>query len=265
MTKRQSLKTRTGLSKGLNKPVVVGQYEIELDGNKIKYVLKRSRTAKLIWLKIRPETGLTVTVPSFYNTRNLREYLVSRSTWIQRNLEKYYSLAARPISEPSNMPDKIPFLGKYFSLKHNNRTGGFTAVALDTDALNFNFSSSFGEPSRQGMKRWLKEQSTRLISEKVESFGRKMQIFPKRVFIKDQKSLWGSCSARKNLSFNWRLVMVPERVMDYVVIHELCHLKEMSHSKAFWELVAEQCPDWRLHRKWLNEHCYELKAQLSGK
>jgi predicted metal-dependent hydrolase len=59
--------------------------------------------------------------------------------------------------------------------------------------------------------------------------------------------------------------MVPESVMDYVIIHELCHLQEMSHSKAFWKLVAQYCPDWRMHRRWLNEHCYELKAQLSGK
>lgn len=75
-----------------------------------------------------------------------------------------------------------------------------------------------------------------------------------RITIRDQKTRWGSCSAKGTLSFNWRLMLAPPAVLDYVVVHELCHLTHMDHSKAFWALVESVCPDYRIHRKWLKEH-----------
>lgn len=79
-----------------------------------------------------------------------------------------------------------------------------------------------------------------------------------RITIRDQKTRWGSCSARGTLSFNWRLMLAPPAVLDYVVVHELCHLTHMNHSAAFWALVESVCPDYRTHRKWLKEHGAEL-------
>ena len=79
-----------------------------------------------------------------------------------------------------------------------------------------------------------------------------------RITIRDQKTRWGSCSAKGTLSFNWRLMLAPPAVLDYVVVHELCHLTHMDHSAAFWALVEQVCPDYRTHRKWLKEHGQEL-------
>lgn len=98
------------------------------------------------------------------------------------------------------------------------------------------------------------------------------EYFPKRVSyflpltggsfhhitIRDQKTRWGSCSAKGTLSFNWRLMLAPPAVLDYVVVHELCHLTHMDHSPAFWALVESVCPDYRIHRKWLKDHGLEL-------
>lgn len=79
-----------------------------------------------------------------------------------------------------------------------------------------------------------------------------------RITIRGQKTRWGSCSAKGTLSFNWRLMLAPPAVLDYVVVHELCHLTHMDHSRAFWALVESVCPDYRTHRKWLKEHGHEL-------
>ncbi len=79
-----------------------------------------------------------------------------------------------------------------------------------------------------------------------------------RIQIRDQKTRWGSCSAKGTLSFNWRLMLAPPAVLDYVVVHELCHLTYMNHSAAFWALVEKVCPDYRIHRRWLKEHGQEL-------
>lgn len=79
-----------------------------------------------------------------------------------------------------------------------------------------------------------------------------------RIAIRDQKTRWGSCSAKGTLSFNWRLMLAPPAILDYVVVHELCHLTHMNHSSAFWQKVESVYPDYRTARKWLKEHGQEL-------
>lgn len=79
------------------------------------------------------------------------------------------------------------------------------------------------------------------------------------IAIRDQKTRWGSCSSRGTLSFNWRLMLAPPKVLDYVVVHELCHLEHMNHSRDFWACVEAILPDYKLYRTWLKEHGHELK------
>jgi predicted metal-dependent hydrolase len=95
-----------------------------------------------------------------------------------------------------------------------------------------------------------------LVEEEAPAIG----VTPARIQIRDQRSRWGSCSTAGTLSFNWRLVLAPFEVLDYVVVHELCHLREPNHSRRFWSLVEKRRPDWRTHRDWLHEHGPELLA-----
>jgi predicted metal-dependent hydrolase len=99
-----------------------------------------------------------------------------------------------------------------------------------------------------------------LVAMLVEEEAPALGVTPARIQIRDQRSRWGSCSTRGTLSFNWRLVLAPFEVLDYVVVHELCHLREPNHSRRFWSLVEKRRPDWRTHRDWLHEHGPELLA-----
>jgi predicted metal-dependent hydrolase len=99
-----------------------------------------------------------------------------------------------------------------------------------------------------------------LVAMLIEDEAPELGVEPKRVQIRDQRSRWGSCSTRGTLSFNWRLVLAPFEVLDYVVVHELCHLREPNHSRRFWKLVELRRPDWRAQRDWLHEHGPELLA-----
>jgi len=105
-------------------------------------------------------------------------------------------------------------------------------------------------------RRAVRELVAMLIDEEAPAIG----VEPARVQIRDQRSRWGSCSTRGTLSFNWRLVLAPFDVLDYVVVHELCHLREPNHSSRFWKLVEQRRPDWRAQRDWLHEHGPELLA-----
>jgi predicted metal-dependent hydrolase len=99
-----------------------------------------------------------------------------------------------------------------------------------------------------------------LVAMLIEDEARELGVEPKLIQIRDQRSRWGSCSTRGTLSFNWRLVLAPFEVLDYVVVHELCHLRVPDHSRRFWRLVETRRPEWRAQRDWLHEHGPELLA-----
>ena len=108
----------------------------------------------------------------------------------------------------------------------------------------------------------LAQKAAAVLPEKVQQFARQMGVTYGRITIRSQRTRWGSCSAKGNLSFNCLLMLCPEEVQDYVVIHELCHRKEMNHSAAFWTEVEKHCPSYRSHRKWLKDNGSTLIGRL---
>lgn len=101
---------------------------------------------------------------------------------------------------------------------------------------------------------WLKGEARRLIPPRVAELARRYGFRYGRVFIRSQRTRWGTCSSRGHLSFNFRLVLAPPEVLDYLIVHELAHLRVPNHSRAFWELVARMCPSYRQCRRWLRIH-----------
>ena len=100
------------------------------------------------------------------------------------------------------------------------------------------------------------------IPKRVQHFAPLVGVTYGRITIRNQRSRWGSCSSKGNLNFNCLLMLCPEEVRDYVVIHELCHRMEMNHSLKFWAQVERVCPAYKLHRKWLKDHGNELIGRL---
>lgn len=99
------------------------------------------------------------------------------------------------------------------------------------------------------------------IPERVRYYAEIMKVAYGRITIRNQKTRWGSCSGKGNLNFNCLLMLAPEKVIDYVVVHELCHLIEMNHSKAFWEQVERVMPDYKVQKQWLKDHGNEIMSR----
>ena len=106
------------------------------------------------------------------------------------------------------------------------------------------------------------EEAAQVISARAAYFAPVLGVTYKRITIRTQRTRWGSCSGKGNLNFNRLLVLMPPAVLDYVVVHELCHLKEMNHSTKFWALVESILPDYRQCKKWLKENGDNLMARL---
>jgi predicted metal-dependent hydrolase len=107
------------------------------------------------------------------------------------------------------------------------------------------------------VSRFYSQQGKKLLAARVDHFSARMGLVPVSVSFRSQKTRWGSCSSRGQISLNWRLVFAPLEVIDYVVVHELAHLKHYDHSKSFWNLVGVHIPDYLRLRQWLRDHQYE--------
>ena len=158
--------------------------------------------------------------------------------------------------------DTVPYLGQDLELVKRENHSGVGSVTLEGNMLAVSPGLFKNGILELALEQWYRTEAAKMINERADKLSSQMGISYRRIVIRGQKTRWGSCSHKKNLSFNWKLIMAPEPVIDYVIIHELTHLKEMNHSKRFWELVAQYCPRWREYKKWLKQHEADLTAKL---
>ena len=154
-------------------------------------------------------------------------------------------------------------MGNDYPLKLIEDEGRFTRVKLIDGQLTVNLNKDLPlekrqEVIRKKLEQWYIIKAKEIIHERLELFIAKIGVKITTVRFKNQKTRWGSCSQKGNLNFNWKLVMAPTYIVDYVVVHELCHLIQMNHSKEFWQQVGRQIPDYKERRKWLKENGIKL-------
>ncbi|MEI6666394.1 MAG: SprT family zinc-dependent metalloprotease, partial [Chloroflexota bacterium] len=119
------------------------------------------------------------------------------------------------------------------------------------------------EAADEAIDRWYRREARTRLEEAVARHAEQLGIRYERVTIRDQRTRWGSCSTRGTLSFSWRLVLAPPEVLEYVVVHELLHVREANHSRAFWHLLDVHRPGWKAQAQWLRTHGHELLAYSS--
>lgn len=128
-------------------------------------------------------------------------------------------------------------------------------ITVDGNSLSVNFYELLPQPALLSvLLDWYRQQAVRTLTGRAGLWTEKIGKPFGRLSVRDQRSRWGSCSSGGNLNFNWRLIMAPPEVLDYVVIHEAAHLRELNHSPRFWEIVAEYDPEFRAHKLWLKKY-----------
>ena len=233
-----------------------------MQGNKIVYQLKQSPHIRGIRLEIRQDSGLTVIVPREYNHQSVEELIQNKSVWIVRHLTAEHPQQLPLFNKEVDDGDRLPFMGKTIEIVR--RPGGNHKPGAELIGNHLYVYINGSSPDLPKLlEAWYRMQASIVFGAKALVFSRKMGVTYKRILIRGQKTRWGSCSPLGNLTLNWKLLLAPEPVINYVIIHELAHRKHMNHSKRFWEVVAQFIPRWKEHRKWLLTHEAELKASAS--
>lgn len=154
---------------------------------------------------------------------------------------------------PTPHENTVLFNGDLFAAKVYLTTDQEPGVAFDGKIFHVYLQTEQDNPADL-VTDWLKNNARETLSAKTAQWAQQMGVEFNQIFIKDQQTLWASCSGKKNLNFSYRIVKMPPAVQDYLIVHELCHLTYMNHGSEYWALVAQYCPDYKLHRRWLNEN-----------
>jgi predicted metal-dependent hydrolase len=211
----------------------IGVYTTLLEEQTVAYNVKRSYRAKQARLEVRPGSGLTVVIPHRYNIYNLPELLKEKRRWILAKLAKYAT--EPPVTERKELQtgDTIPYLGRRLKLVTEYHPSAPVSVKLEKNRLLVNLKARHGRLNPV-LEQWYRLQAADLIQQRAAELCPRLGVTYHCLTIRSARTRWGSCSRKGNLNFNWKLMMVPAPVIDYVIIHEMAHLKEMSHSKPFW-------------------------------
>ena len=228
-----------------------------LSGEKLEYTLIQSSRRDVL-LQALPEAGIRVYAPKYMRLRDVDAVVRERAgelTRMQRDVEA--RLAENRRAHPVIDGSAILIEGRRCALRLHEGSRRTGRLAGDEYHL------TLPEPDddaavRAAIKSTLSAMALKRIRERLDFYIPRVGRAPGRVAIRDQKSRWGSCSAKGNVNFNWKLIMAPPQALDYVVIHELCHLYEFNHSPRFWALVERQQPDYEVWKKWLKTHTEDL-------
>ncbi len=225
---------------------------LNLGEKELEYEVVHSKEASRIRIDV-GFNGVKVVVPE-KTSLNPEKFLEQKSGWVVEK-QKFFKSYLDKIPERNFVEgEKISFLGKKREIKVSKSNSH--KVTSDQIIVSKPY---IGEKSlEEKVYQVLRRKAGEVIKEKVEKFSNHVKEEVNKVYIRDQKTKWGSCSSKNSLSFNWRICLGPEKVVDYIVVHELVHLENRSHDEKFWEKVEEILPDYEEHKNWLDERSHRL-------
>jgi len=238
--------------------------ELRLTHETLTYEIQRRRR-RTVGVLVRRDGRVEVVAPLRTPQGEVRRIVDGFLPWIEKKRAEAKERARRRRIRQFDDGETIPFLGETLRLRvvQSDRPP-VDGIVRDGGELTVRVPVGLSTPSRRAVVRyailhWLLERAREVFHERHVLASKRVGRAAKRVVIKDMASRWGSCGPKRRMSLNWRLVLAPPAIVDYVLVHELCHIHEANHSPAFWKRVASACDHWRKSRAWLRRHGDELE------
>jgi len=213
----------------------------------IKIAVRKSNKAK--HCSIRIKAGEVELVLPNNDFKTGYAFLLKKEHWIRKKLKNYKIISIDHTT--------LPIFGELYALQYIEAT--YDEILIENEMIKIHSPINTANKS---LIQFLQSKLLLEITNLVEILNNKQTFSFTKIRIVNSKSRWGSCCTRGVLSFNWRLALVPKEILHYVVVHEMCHLLEMNHSKRFWNHVSTFCPDYKSHKTWLKENSARLHQYL---
>jgi predicted metal-dependent hydrolase len=240
--------------------------EIICNNGRFEYeIIKKKK--KNIGIAITKDGKVLVTTPFFVEDYYIQEVMNKRSAWVISKIKLMKERNKELVEMKYLKGDMLTFLGHNYPLEVVERNIKNGKVDFDGRLIRVIISQSMDEEKRLReikitLTKWYREEALNTFKDRTSYYSNILGLFPNNLRIKEQRTLWGSCSSKNNINYNWKLIMAPLDILDYIVVHELCHLKHRNHSKDFWDLVERIMPDYKIKRKWLRENGNRLMSEL---
>lgn len=227
-------------------------YEYEDKIIEFTVVFRKRRTMSI---QVVPPNIVTVIAPLKTHEDRIIEVVKTKSKWILKKLTEMKELEYEKKEPQYINGEEFLYMGDSYSLEivvsSNNKR---PEVRLINKTIYVHCNTVEKETIKKALKEWYKARATEKINERIEHYQPYFNVKPNVVKVKEQQKRWGSCSSKGTLLFNWRCIMAPLSVLDYVVVHEMSHLIHMNHSKDYWSLVKQVLPDYEEAKAWLNKN-----------
>lgn len=211
--------------------------------------IERSKR-KTVALLINSDSTLTVKAPFLVSSSYIEKLINKKHSWITKKV-KAIQARPKPVMREYVNGEGFPYLGKSYRLKITS----CSSIQLGDYLL---FPKQKIENIKQELTDWYKQQALRKLNSRVSWYSKKMGVNYSSLKLSNAEKRWGSCGRSNTLSFNWRLIMAPLKILDYVVVHELTHIEEKNHSRKFWNRVKVVLSDYEKSRSWLKENSHSL-------
>ena len=249
--KAKPVKKRDGAKKAGAKKVREA-LQLAIDGAPVEVTLRLNPRARRVIVKVHPGTGeVTVVAPTRRGLQHALDFARGEQDWIARQRARVPAAVALAPGA------KLPFRGQVHEIRHDGARGPVPAWR-DGNA-HVIWVTGRAEHAPRRLLDFLKREARALCEARALEYGAMIGALPSRVTMRDTASRWGSCSAARAVSFSWRLILAPDFVRDYVVAHEVAHLKEMNHGPRFWKLVEKLHPEFKSAQAWLRAHGRNLQ------
>lgn len=228
----------------------------EFGKNKIRYMIQRTSRRRSVGICVLPDTSVILRIPRRLAKGEIDRILSKRAPWI---LERQTYFKDRFPTHDFVDGEMLPYEGRQIRLSICDAGSRRRFSRLEQELLTVCLRTSDSGRAVPGeVLRWYRAEALRKITASIEKFRYPSGLHPKKITIRNQKRLWGSCTNKHHLSFNWRLVLLPPDILDYVVAHELCHMVHLNHSKKFWSELEKLLPDYAGKRTWLKGRSIEF-------
>jgi predicted metal-dependent hydrolase len=238
------------------------QHRVRLGGRVVDYRIVRSRTARKLRVRVGPE-GVEVVQPISRNLQEVQEFLAANARWVVEQIDRAEQL--RRLRRATRRPaGEILLRGEPTRVRieaTTSRAAGNLVRLVNGEIVVWQGAGSRTRVARS-LELWLRREARRGIESHLEAMTARLGHLPERVYVMGQRTKWGNCSSRRNLSFNWRLILAPYYVLRYLVTHEAAHLAIPDHSAKFWLAVQSLCLEAEKARQWLCSHQPQLTVDL---